>query len=178
MISKSLAFAAAMLAIAAPAWAAPAAPPGCGAGDLSGVSFISCVGYSTGNAISGNAADMALAGGVLTGLGLSGTAGTWIEKIEGLNGSTTINFATPLYGITYFGIHRGGAGNGGQGTAFYKIDAGSGLDFFSYNLGGSSNAALYAVTATAVPEPESYLMLLAGVAGVVGSVGFVRRRRV
>ena len=169
---KHVACAAAAVLVSAPVFATSQAPPACGAGDLSGVSFISCVGYFTGNEISGNAADMALANGYLAGLGLSGTGGTWIEKIDGLNGSTTINFATPLSGITYFGIHKGRAGDGVQSTAFYKIDAGANLDFFTYNLRGSSNAALYAVTA--VPEPESYAMLLAG---LVGITGLVRRRR-
>lgn len=173
MTARSLATVALALAFAAPASAAPGATPSCGPGDLSGVGFIGCVGYSTGNLISGNANDMALSDGFLAGLGLSGSGGTWLEKIDDLNGSTTINFATPLSGITYFGIHRGGAGNGGQGTAFYKIDAGARLDFFGYDVGGSSNAALYSVSVTAVPEPESYLMLLADVVGI----GAMARRR-
>ena len=172
MFLKHVASATLAVVFATPAFAVPGPPPICGAGDLSGVTFISCAGYFTGNEISGNAADMALADGYLAGLGLSGTGGTWIEKIDGLNGSTTINFATPLSGITYFGIHKGGAGDGAQSTAFYKIDAGASLDVFTYNLGGSSNAALYMTTA--VPEPESLAMMLAG---LVGIVGFVRRRR-
>lgn len=169
---RHVACAAAAVLVSVPALATSQSPPACGAGDLAGVSFISCAGYFTGNLISGNASAKLAVDGFLSGLGLSGTGGSWIEKIDGLNGSHSINFATPLNGVTFLGIHMGGTGSGVQGTAFYKIDAGFNLDILNYTLNGSSNAALYAVTA--VPEPASYAMLLAG---LVGIAGFVRRRR-
>lgn len=169
---KSLVLAASAAVLSLPAAAVSASPPACAASDLSGVSVISCVGYAPGNLINGNAGDRATVDAFLAGLGLSGTGGIWIEKLEGLNGSSVINFAAPLSGVSYLGIHRGGAGNGGQGTAFYSINAGANLDTITYNLDGSSNAALYMTTA--VPEPQAYALMLAG---LVGIAGFVRQRR-
>lgn len=168
---KLLVLAACAASFSLPAAAASEPPPACAASDLSGVSVISCVGYVSGNLISSNAGDLATVNGLLAGLGLSGTGGSWIEKLDGLNGSSVINFAAPLSGVTYLGIHRGGAGNSGQGTAFYKINAGASLDLVGYNLGGSSNAALYQTSA--VPESQAYALMLAG---LVGIAGFVRRR--
>jgi PEP-CTERM motif len=150
----------------------PAPPPACGASDVSGVTFLSCSGYFEGNYISGNAGDKTFADTQLSSLGLTGTGGTWLEKIDGLGGSHTINFDAALSGIVYFGIHKGGAGEGAQSTAWYKIDVGNTpLDSFTYNLQGSSNAALYGFTAP-VPEPGTYSLMLAGLA----IVAFMARR--
>ncbi|MEF8755043.1 MAG: PEP-CTERM sorting domain-containing protein [Accumulibacter sp.] len=151
----------------------PLVAPACGAGDISGASFISCAGYYAGNLISNSPTDQASVDQILASLGLPGTGGTWIEKLTPLSGATSINFNMPLNGITYIGIHRGGGTTGENGTAFYKLDAGAGtnLDVITYNLTASSNAALYATAP--VPEPETYGMLMAG----LGLVGWMARRR-
>ena len=106
----------------------PLVAPTCGAGDISGASFIDCAGYYKGNLISNSPGDKSDVNQILTSLGLPGTGGNWIEKIDQLNGATSINFNTPLNGITYIGIHRGGGGAGDSGTAFYKLDAGVGAN--------------------------------------------------
>jgi len=169
------ALAAGLFALCATAQATPAAPVACSASDLSmTASFMACAGYSSGNLIAGSPDKMAEAAAALSSLGLSGADGSWIEKVEIASGST-ISFATPLYGVSYIGIHRGGAGQGGQGTAFYKIDAGDlGLTTLTLQLGGLSNAAIYATAALPVPEPTPAAMLLAGLAGIA----VLRRRRV
>lgn len=146
--------------------------PSCAAGDLvgSGFSFMSCAGFYSGNFITGNANDKLAVNNVLTGLGLLGTGGTFLEKLDFGSGST-IDFATVLSGITYIGIHRGGAGDGEQRSAFYKLNVTSD-PVFTFTLGGLSNAAVYK-TAAAIPEPETYALMLAG----LGVVGFIARRR-
>lgn len=107
---------------------------------------------------------------------------TWLEDLTA--SGSAVNFSTPLYGTTVVSFHVGAAkgasnGVGYQGTAFYVFDAGnlaSGLDQFTFNLAGLSNARLYSTGSyiPAVPEPATWAMLLAGV-GLVG--GTMRRRR-
>lgn len=152
--------------------------PSCGSGDLTGSGFtvIDCSGYYKGNLINSNASDQLAVNGALTALGLSGTGGTYLEKLD-ISSGTTIDFGTILNGIVYLGIHRGGANNGSQGTAFYELSVSSN-PVFTFTLGGLSNAALYgnngSVPPTSVvPEPETYALMLAG----LGVVGFTAARR-
>ena len=64
-----------------------------------------------------------------------------------------------------------------DGTPFYQVDFSNLLDGGSQTLAidgvGVGNGAV-SLQATAVPEPESYAMLLAG----LGALGFMSRRRV
>jgi hypothetical protein len=88
----------------------------------------------------------------------------------------TIDFGQTLYGITIVGFHVGGANGAGgigySGTAFFKFDAGAGMDSFTFNMPGLSNAALYS-TGVAVPEPATWAMMIMG----FGAAGALLRRR-
>ena len=129
-----------------------------------------CTGFFEGNLI--NDAHIAEQTAALASLGLVWD-GTIIQKLEGLAGNHTIDFSALLTGISYIGLHFGnGTGGPGNGTAFYRIDAGAGLDTFLLNYNASSDAALYS-TVPGVPEPGTWAMMLLG----FGAAGFVLRRR-
>ncbi|MGV7210191.1 PEP-CTERM sorting domain-containing protein [Oxalobacteraceae bacterium A2-2] len=89
--------------------------------------------------------------------------------------SSTIDFSSLLYGDTIIGVHYGKVDSYNNVTVFYKFNAGTtGLDKFTTSLTSASNASLYKTgIAPAVPEPETYAMLLAG----LGLVGWMRRRK-
>ena len=164
--------------------------PACDNTDISPTA-ISCAGFYDGNLINGSPDDQPAILAALNLLGgYTGTA-LWSEKLENLNGSMTIDFNTPLNGLTYIGIHfgaaRGDNGPGAQATAFYKFNALpgqqtftlDGLDqFFITQYGGSSNAALFFTgdpdVTTAVPEPASWAMMILA-AGFAGAS--LRRKR-
>lgn len=134
-----------------------------------------CAGWFAGNLNSNSPADVAATTAALLSLGLV-YDGTWEEKLDGLNGSHTVDFATLLTGIVYVGFHHGnGQGGPGNGTAFYRLDAGAGLDQFTLFYNASSNAVLFANgVPRGVPEPATWAMMLLGF-GAVG--GAMRRRR-
>lgn len=177
----------AAMTLAAPAMAAkPAKDPVkelavCALGDISPAA-LACTGFFAGNLISGNATDIAAQKSALLTLGYAWN-GTNVEKLAELAGSKTVDFSTPITGISYVGFHFGG-GNGGPGnaTAFYKIDGGTGLDVITLAYKASSNAALYAVTEVldgggdpngTVPEPAAWALMIAG----FGTVGLTMRRK-
>lgn len=145
---------------------------GCSSADLSGITFLNCAGYNSGNLLSNSSSDLAAVKSIFSGLGFSNTSTTWSEKITNLNGSNTIDFATPLNGTSIIGIFKGAADTGVNGTAFYVVDAGTNLNAFKYNLSGSSSAALYLVTSP-IPEPSTYMLFLVGLL----AVAFVANRR-
>lgn len=158
--------AAAVLVTSLGAAAAPKPAPVCSVGDLGGATVTGCAGFVTGNMISGRDESQAMAADLLGDLGLVGATGTWIEKIENPDDGKIV-FETPLYGMTYIGLHRGGAGDGGQGSAFYVFDAGqSGTLELLFNRGGLSNAAVYSTETAPVPEPAAAALMLAGLAGL------------
>jgi len=73
---------------------------------------------------------------------------------------------------------KAGAKKGESGFALYKIDGGAGISSLTFStaaLGdkGLSHATVYGSPLAAVPEPETYAMLLAG----LGVMGFLARRR-
>ena len=157
----------------------PSASPGagsCASISFVGISPIECAGGYDGNLLKGSVSD-ATGLSALSALGAPG--GTFLEKLEKLNGNTTINFATPLTGITVFALHYGGGGD--NSTSFFKFDAGAGVDSFVANIQGSSNAAIFKTGGPGgggnnpggVPEPATWAMMLLG----FGAIGAAMRRR-
>ena len=145
---------------------------GCGSGDLSGITLINCSGYTTGNLLNNSPSDVTAVKSIFSSLGFGNSPVTWTEKLNDLKGTNTIDFVTPLNGISIIGIHKGGAGSGTEGTAFYVVNAGTNLNTFKYNLSGSSDAVLYAVSSP-IPEPSSYALMIIGLCVIT----FIARRR-
>lgn len=154
----------------------------CAFSDLVGLTVTNCT-STLGNVINSSKASQATVTSILaTTFHVTNPTAVWVEKIENLNGTQTIDFSTPLSGTTIVALHFGNAnqstnpkGVSGNVTMFYSFDAGTSLDSFTINLLTSSNAAIYLTSAVVpgIPEPESYAMLLAG----LGLVGVVARRR-
>jgi PEP-CTERM motif len=107
-------------------------------------------------------------------LSSTSSIGTWNTGTDGFG---PVNFGQTLYGKTLVGVHWGnyGSNTNANVTAFYLFDAGTaGMNTLTVNVtGGWSNAFLYS-TVTAVPETETYAMMLAGL-GLMGSIA--RRRK-
>ncbi len=172
---------------------------GCKSGDITanGAGATACSGWYEGNLNGGSGAMKADSADALNTL-LGGDAFTqtnltFLEDMD-VSGST-IDFTTPLYGETVVAFHVGGAkGAGGVGyesTAFYEFDAGEllgGLDSFSFNLPGLSNARLYSTGIytppvcteacggehlPSVPEPATWALMILG----FGGAGALLRRR-
>ncbi|MES2160429.1 MAG: PEP-CTERM sorting domain-containing protein [Pseudomonadota bacterium] len=143
--------------------------------DAPGVSVSKCFGYVGGNLIN-NASAATVSGILATEFSFAGQGGAPITSfnvvVDPVTHVTTYDFAQLLTGDVIVGLHFGnGVGGPGNGTAFYEFNAGSGVDKFYTALQASSNVGLYKVTA--VPEPETYAMLVAG----LGLVGVIARRR-
>lgn len=136
-------------------------PVACGVNDIS-VAALACSGFYSGNLLSNAQVAAQVAGLKAIGFDWNGDfaaleAGG--QKFDG-NGATTLDFSTPLAGLTVLGIHFGGGGaNGvGNGTAFYLFDAGSSLSALGLNYPGSSGVVVYsthAVTPPVTPPPSN-----------------------
>ncbi len=158
--------------------------PACTLADLDPAA-LACSGFYDKNLLSNSKVDEQFTG--LFALGF-----TWDKQFSALEAAgnkydvpdlKTVTLAKPLYGLSYIGIHFGGGGaNGvGNGTAFYKIDAGvTGLTSFLVKYQGISGIAIYS-TGNAppppppppVPEPATWALLISG----FGLVGAAARRR-
>lgn len=142
------------------------------------VAIISCAGGYSGNLLQSSLTDPT---GLLAVTALGGSGGTFLEpKLERLSSASgLINFKTTLTGLTIFGLHAGGAGDGGQGTFFFSFNAGAGTDVITITdrlnakETGLSNAALFKTGVGAVPEPATWMFMLLGMAGI----GFMMRRK-
>jgi PEP-CTERM motif len=169
----------------------PVTVPTCSTTNVLPTAF-SCYGFVGGNVLGAAPADIAIQTTALNTLGLAGAP----VQIEHLNTTATnpvYNFATPLYGATYVGIHWGaGAGGPGVGvpggvTGFYRFNlaADANLDFITSAFGAANSGAVLFSTQAApppppppppggVPEPATWAMMIIGF-GAAGSM--IRRRR-
>ena len=163
----------ASFAVATPASAAVVA---CSVTDIT-PSAQACVGFFSGNLISSSPANITAQKSALATLGFTWDGTTVLETLSSLNGSHSVDFATLLKGISYVAFHFGnGQGGPGNATAFYRLNAGTGLDVIGLAYNASSNARLYSITpTTSVPEPATWAMMLAGM-GLAGAA--MRRRKV
>ena len=169
-LSRTLLGAASALAVFAFAGSAQATV--CSLTDISPTAA-DCAGFYDGNLLSGSPAGISAQTAALALLGFSWDGNfNAVEKLSPLNGSHTVDFSTLLQGTSFIGVHFGnGTGGPGNATAFYKLDAGTGLDVITLAYNASSDAVLYSTSP--IPEPETYALLLAG----LGVVGFMARRR-
>ncbi len=163
--------------VAAPAMALPAVVTPCALTEIT-PSALACSGFYGGNLLSGTAAHLQNQKDALALIGLDWDTSNWGSVLKDNDGNSTIDFGKVLAGPTWIGIHFGaGAGGplakmaGGGGTAFYKLDAGSGLDTIGINWSAVSTVVLYETGV--VPEPGTWAMLIAG----FGLVGAAARRR-
>lgn len=137
---------------------AAASLPVCALSDLS-VGAAGCSGYFAGNLLNNSPADLTTQTTGLDSLGLTWD-GSLAEPQLTLSGAS-VNFATALHGLTYVGVHYGAGANSpsphspGGVTAFYRFDAGAGLDSFLLTLGSTSAARLYATGPAPIVAPPS-----------------------
>lgn len=120
-------------------------------------------------------------------LGVINTLGANLTDLSGMEIGTFqpwVDFTTPLNGISYIGVSFSSAAGGpfdygarNGATFFYKIDAGTNLDTIAFTPALNAvltGARLYSTVHldSAVPEPVSWAMMIAG----LGLVGATMRR--
>lgn len=175
-LTLTLAFAAATtFAAASPAQAALTKTVDCAATNVSPTAS-ACSGWWAGNLLPEGGPITNDAKAALALLGFNWDKVTIIQKISAGNSAGIIDFTGILSGKTIIGVHRGGngtAGDPGNATAFFRWDNLSPTDKVQLNLSGLSSQTLYITTFAAVPEPATWLLMIAG----VGLVGWQLRRR-
>jgi hypothetical protein len=176
-----VAAAAAMLvSFGAPAHAAkilPATTPSCADTDVSPTAS-ACAGFVAGNQTGGSPAMVLIQQNELASLGFTWDGSTYAaggaDNQGSLGGATTVNFAVPLDGVTFIGIHFGKGSNPGfnEGgdTAWYKFDFAGPTSSINLNLNSSSGIVVYSTSP--VPEPATWGTMLLG----FGALGAMMRR--
>jgi hypothetical protein len=138
-----------------------------------------CVGWYAGNLLSGNVNNRNDAKAALALLGFNWSPNTLVNTLQTVTppvGSPagSINFTGFLSGLTVIGIHRGGGGdNTGSSTAFFRWNNLAPTDVVTLNLNGLSTSTLYITTFSQVPEPGTWMLMIAG----IGLMGWQLRRR-
>lgn len=167
--------AAATLVAASPAQAALTKTVSCSASNVSPTAS-ACSGWWSGNLLPEGGPVTNDAKAALAELGFNWDKVTIIQKIVTGNADGIIDFTGILSGKTIIGVHRGGNGkNGdpGNATAFFRWDNLAPTDTVKLNLSGMSSQTLYITTFSQVPEPATWMLMIAG----VGLVGWQLRRR-
>ena len=161
------------------------AVPDCSTTDVNPTA-LDCAGYRVGDhdgLVGGAFVDTVLGNWGLT----SFTSGAGFEELESTDSASdgfdfsgsSVTFGQMVYGDAVVGLQFG-VGRQGQANAFaiYHLDAGvAGLSGFSFDnptMGELRNVSLWAnANVAAVPEPQTYALMLVGLAAVVAA----RRRR-
>jgi hypothetical protein len=179
IITLSLA-AAATMAVASPAQAALVSTGACNVGQVTSVpgnqAATSCSGWWSGNLLGNSAAQIADTQAALALLGFVWNGSTIVQNIPSGNPGGIIDFNGILSGNTIIGVHRGGNGrNGdpGNATAFFRWSNLSPTDKLKLNITGLSGQTLYLTTFSQVPEPGTWMLMIAG----IGLMGWQLRRR-
>ncbi len=139
-----------------------------------------CVGWYEGQLLGGSEDKRDDAKAALALLGYNwnpNTLANTVQILGDIGGGNTIDFTVGtgiLSGKTIIGIHRGGAGEGGaQSTAFFRWDNLAPTDKITLNIGGLSSSTLFLTTFSEVPEPGTWMLMIAG----IGLMGWQLRRR-
>ena len=181
---KKYLLAAAMISFAAPGQAAlVSSGVACQATDVSPTAS-ACKGWYSGNLLdfgktgpanSQSYKDQVDAMKALASLGFAWNGMTVIQNLGSIsNTGGIIDFTGFLSGKTVIGIHSGAAGDGSKSsTAFFLWNNLTPTDKIKLNLGGLSGSNLYLTSFTQVPEPGTWLLMIAG----VGLIGWQLRRR-
>lgn len=138
---------------------------------------VACAGFVDKNALGGSPTDIATQKTELASIGFTWDGSTIVEGISNLNGAHTVDFSTPLDGITYIGAHFGnGRGGPGDATAFYEFDFSAPTSSITLNYNASSNVVVYSTTAAPpVPEPAVWGMMLVGFGAIGAAMRNTRR---
>jgi hypothetical protein len=172
--------AAATFAAASPAQAALTLTSACNNSQLTSVTgnqpASQCSGWWAGNLLGNSAAQIADTKAALALLGFVWNGSTIVQNIPSGNSAGLIDFNGILSGNTIIGVHRGGNGKDGDpgnATAFFKWANLSPTDKLQLNISGLSGQTLYLTTFSQVPEPGTWMLMIAG----IGLMGWQLRRR-
>lgn len=145
---------------------------GAAGGILASPAAIACT-TASGNTL--NTAHDANTSAALASLGLTWD-GTFFDHVQNLNNATTITLATPISGITFFGIHFGNSSPVGNSTVFYKVDAAPGTKLIQLNTGTKGSSDFEVFTTGGVPEPATWGTMIVGL-GMTGAAIRASRRQ-